>query len=112
MEIKLETAEQQVKFINTCAEFVPYMEGDCAGLSPGNIFFQQSVEGLLVLKEKLPAHGETIQRAIDFYRTLAERVRGGRGTMYPRGSEVFGADFSKLDGLSSALYDIADTLEN
>ncbi|KKL14236.1 hypothetical protein LCGC14_2517740 [marine sediment metagenome] len=109
MEIELKTREQQAKFIGTCAGFIPFVESDCAGLSPGRDHFTQTVDGLMVLKKALPHHAGTLHRALKFYTILSISARGPRGSMCPRGSEMF-EDLEVLDDLYMALLDIADEL--
>lgn len=87
-QLELDTPEQQHKFIGVCAEFIPYI-GDCMGMSPG-------VEHFLV-----PA---------SFYRTLAEKAPGPRGSMYPRGSQMFD-DLGALGELHSKLLDVMEGIE-
>lgn len=110
MELELETKEQQVKFLGTCAEFIPFMSVDCPGLSPGNEHFKLSVDGLTYLKAKLPEHESVIQRAINFYSTLAKTVLGPYASLYPPGSQIFD-DLSSLDDLHGKLLDVVYELE-
>ena len=49
-----ESQKERARFLRTCAEFLSYISVDCAGLSPGHDFFEQSADGLDVLKEKMP----------------------------------------------------------
>ncbi len=109
---QLETKEQQIKFLTACAEFIPYISGDCAGLGPGETFFKESVKGLAFLAGRQKPGSpylEVMEATIIFYTTLRDKVPGPRGTMYPRGGKLFD-DLPKLDRLHEKLLDIISEL--
>jgi len=101
----LEDKAGQVKFLSTSAEFLDYVEGDCAGLSPGLSFFEQSAFGLRHLAEKIPQHKALFEDAATIYDTLAAKAPGA---MYPRGSEMF-SDLTKVSSVRTALSDIVES---
>lgn len=112
--IQLETKEQQIQFLTACAEFIPYITGDCAGMGPGEEFFKESAKGLEMLAIKQKEGGpywKVIDATLTFYNTLMEKVPGPRGTMYPRGGKMFD-DLPKLDRLHDKLLDIILELED
>lgn len=109
--IDLTTSEQQAAFLTTCAEFIPYIQADCMGLSPGVDHFRVNVDGLTQLKVLHPDRATLLQSAIAFYEVLVRKAPGPRFSMYPRGSAMFD-NLDELQALVDGLCDWAEELED
>jgi hypothetical protein len=108
--VDLSTNAEKATFIQTCAEFIPYIEGDCPGMSPGADHFRDCIEGLRALKTQHPEHADMLGRATDFYTTVLRAAPGPRFSMYPRGSVMFD-DLGSLGNLAGELSCWAEHLE-
>lgn len=102
----LEDSLQQSEFVGKCAEFLEYIQADCAGISPGVPFFEHSRFGLRLLSRRMPRYRMLFGSAAIVFDTLIERVPG---EMYPRGSDVF-SDLSKIGDLIDGLHDAGEQL--